>query len=316
MPGALLMAMMRMMFRAEARRNDKAADIIGTLNNNLCEENTQGYFVTMFIGILDLATGHLDYCNAGHETPLLSGQPLPIIRNKPVGALPDWRFEGQETRLQPGDTLFLYTDGVSEAKNQARKMFGRAHVAELVESLTYHSPQQLVEEMVQEVYRHAEGTEQSDDITILAITWKPQQSEAPSSPQPDAPTVLTLSPSMDEIDRLKPFITETATQAGLASKEVKRLRAAVEEAVANVINYSGATALTLRAEQADGQFIVTIDDDGSPFDPTQVSATDLSIAPDQRPPGGMGLHMIQRMTDRQSYQRSEGHNILKLFKNI
>ena len=121
---------------------------------------------------------------------------------------------------------------------------------------------------------------------------------------------------MDEIDRLKPFITETATQAGLASKEVKRLRAAVEEAVANVINYSGATALTLRAEQADGQFIVTIDDDGSPFDPTQVSATDLSIPPDQRPPGGMGLHMIQRMTDRQSYQRSEGHNILKLFKNI
>ena len=315
-PAALVMAVTRSLFHSISMSEEKPERIVWRLNRAISDGNTYNMFVTLFVGILDLATGRLDYCNAGHETPLLSGQPLPIIRNKPVGALPDWRFEGQETRLQPGDTLFLYTDGVSEAKNQARKMFGRAHVAELVESLTYHSPQQLVEEMVQEVYRHAKGTEQSDDITILAITWKPQQSEAPSSPQPDAPTVLTLSPSMDEIDRLKPFITETATQAGLASKEVKRLRAAVEEAVANVINYSGATALTLQAEQADGQFIVTIDDDGSPFDPTQGSATDLSIPPDQRPPGGMGLHMIQRMTDRQSYQRSEGHNILKLFKNI
>lgn len=121
---------------------------------------------------------------------------------------------------------------------------------------------------------------------------------------------------MDEIDRLKPFITDAATQAGIAGKEVKRLRAAVEEAVANAINYSGATALTLQTEQAQGQFIVTIDDDGSPFDPTQHTATDLSIPADQRLPGGMGIIMIKRMTDRQSYQRSEGHNILKLFKNI
>ena len=121
---------------------------------------------------------------------------------------------------------------------------------------------------------------------------------------------------MDEIDRLKPFITDAATQAGITGKEVKRLRAAVEEAVANVINYSGATTVTLQAEQANGQFIVTIDDDGSPFDPTQGSATDLSIPADQRPPGGMGIIMIKRMTDGQSYQRADGHNILKLFKNI
>ena len=314
MPAALLMAMMRTMFRIEARRTDKASDIIGTLNNNLSEENTQGYFLTMFVGILDLATGHMDYCNAGHETPLVSGKPLPIKRNKPVGALSDWQYEGQETDLHPGDTLFLYTDGLSEARNQAGKLFGRAHVAQLVEGQTYDTPRQLVELMAQEMYRYAAGAEQSDDITLLAIKWKPRQGEAEGGH--DGPLSLTLTPSMDEIDRLKPFITEAATQAGIGAKEVKRLRAAVEEALANVINYSGATAVTLQAEQAGGQLIVTIDDDGLPFDPTQASATDLSVPTDQRPPGGMGLHMIKRMTDGQSYQRIGEHNILKLFKNI
>lgn len=315
MPAALLMAVMRTMFRGEAHRNDKAADIISTLNRNLCAEHADDYFVTMFVGVLDLATGHMDYCNAGHETPLVAGQPLPIKRNKPVGALSDWQFEGQETDLQPGDTLFLYTDGLSEARNEARKMFGRGNVAQIVAQQTYDNARQLVELMAREVHSHAAGAEQSDDITMLAIAWQ-HQPDRTGAPQPDSSLSLTLKPSMDEIDRLKSFITDAATQAGLAGKEAKRLRAAVEEAVANVINYSGATALTLQAEQAGGQFIVTIDDDGRPFDPTQHTATDLSIPADQRPPGGMGIIMIQRMTDRQNYQRSDGHNILKLFKNI
>ena len=306
MPAALLMAVMRTMFRSEARRNDKAADIISTLNRNLCAEHADDYFVTMFVGILDLATGHMDYCNAGHETPLVAGRPLPVKRNKPVGALSDWQFEGQETDLQPGDTLFLYTDGLSEARNKARKMFGRGNVAQLAAQQTYDTARQLVELMAREVHGYAAGAEQSDDITMLAIKWNKDTVNCQ----------LLLSASIDEIDRLKPFVTDIASQVGIDAKEAKRLRAAVEEAVANVINYSGATTVTLQAEQAGGQLIVTIDDDGRPFDPTQGSATDLSIPADQRPPGGMGIIMFQRMTDRQSYQRSDGHNILKLFKNI
>ena len=119
---------------------------------------------------------------------------------------------------------------------------------------------------------------------------------------------------MDEIERLKPFINNAAVQAGIDTKEAKRLRAATEEAVANVINYGQATTITLQAKMTDGQLIITIDDDGLPFDPTQGSATDLSIPTDQRPPGGMGILMLQRMTDGLNYQRTDGHNILTLIK--
>ena len=99
-PAALLMAVMRAMFRSEARRACSAAEIVGTMNRNLSEEYAGDDFVTMFVGILDLASGHLDYCNAGHEAPLLFGQPLPVLPNLPVGALADWTYEGQQEQLQ------------------------------------------------------------------------------------------------------------------------------------------------------------------------------------------------------------------------
>ena len=299
-PAALLMAVMRAMFRSEARRADNAASIVEAVNRNLCEESASDYFVTMFVGILDLQTGHLDYCNAGHEAPIMAGQPLPIKHNLPVGALSDWVFEGQEVQMKEGDMLFLYTDGLTEAKNIEKHSMGRHRVVELAQAYCHDTAQQLVELMEAEVRRHAGEAEQSDDITLLAIKWQPSH--------------LSLRASMEDIGRLLPFITDVAQQAGIDEKEMKRLRLAVEESVANVINYGGATSITLQAKAEDGQLVLTIDDDGQPFDPTEGSSTDLSVPADQRPPGGMGIIMLHKMTDGLEYQRVDGHNILTLHK--
>ena len=125
-----------------------------------------------------------------------------------------------------------------------------------------------------------------------------------------------MQASMDDIGRLKPFIEKVASQASIGMIETRRLRLAAEEAVANVINYGQATTITLLAEMVDGQIIITIDDDGQPFDPTQGSTTNLSIPTDQRPPGGLGIIMLERMTDGLNYQRNDGHNILTLKKKI
>jgi serine/threonine-protein kinase RsbW len=97
---------------------------------------------------------------------------------------------------------------------------------------------------------------------------------------------------------------------------MKRLRLAVEEAVANIINHGRATTVTLQTTVADGMLTFIIDDDGQPFDPTNDSTTDMSIPPDERPPGGLGILLIHQMTDEMSYQRIDGHNILTLKKGI
>ena len=299
-PSALLMAVMKSMFRGEAHRAGNAAEIVEAMNHNLGEEYTGGDFVTMFVGILDLNSGRLDYCNAGHEEPFLAGQPLDVKRNLPVGALPDWSYEGQQTQLKPGDMLFLYTDGLSEAKNNTRELLGRKRVQQLTCEHATDTARQLVELMEAEVHRHVGDAEQNDDITMLAIKWQPSH--------------LSMSASMDDIACLEPFIAHVANQAGMEGREAKRLRLAVEEAVANIINHGQATIINLQAKTDDSQLVLTIDDDGQPFNPTADSATDFSVPADERPPGGLGIMFLHQMTDGLEYQRLDGHNVLKIKK--
>jgi sigma-B regulation protein RsbU (phosphoserine phosphatase) len=309
-PAALLMAVMRSMFRSEARRADNAADIVNAMNRNFCEEYTGGDFITMFVGILNLTTGHLDYCNAAQEAPIIAGQLLDIKPNLPVGALSDWNYEGQETQLQPGDMMFLYTDGLSEAMNANYEQFGRGRVLQLANEHCTVTSQQLVVFMVEEVKRHAGDAEQSDDITLMAIRWKVKGQRSKVDPQ------LFMSSSMDDIGRLEPFIAHVAEQAGISEREAKRLRLAVEEAVANIINHGQAATIKLQATTDDSQLMLTIDDDGQPFDPTADSATDFSVPADERPPGGLGIMFLHKMTDGLDYQRLDGHNILKIVKIV
>lgn len=301
-PAALVMAVTRSLFHSVAMSEQDPGRIAWRINRAVCEGNEAGMFVTMFIGILDLVSGRLDYCNAGHEAPLLSGNPLPVKRNLPVGALSDWTFESQQVQLQSDDILFLYTDGLSEAKNRMGRQLGRHYVAQLASEHVHDSAQQLVELMENEVHHHAADTEQSDDITLLALRWHPH--------------IIRMQATMDEIDRLKPYIEEVARRAGFDSKETHRLRLAVEEAVANVINYGEATTITLSAAVANSQLTLTIDDDGKAFDPTQGSATDLTVPADERPAGGMGIILLHKMTDALNYQRTDGHNVLTLTKYL
>ena len=310
-PAALLMAVMKSMFRSEAHRADSAAGIVETLNRNLGEVYKGGDFVTMFVGILDLKTGFLDYCNAGHEAPLVAGRPLDVKRNLPVGALSDWNYEGQQTQLKSGDMLFLYTDGLSEAKNSTGELLGRKRVQQIVSEHAIDTARQLVGVLEAEERYHAGDAEQNDDITMLAIRWQPNPHVLTFSP-----SHLTMSASMDEIDRLAPFISHVAEQAAMEGREAKRLRLAVEEAVANIINHGQATTITLQATIDDNQLVLTIDDDGQPFNPTGESATDFSVPADERPPGGLGIMFLHEMTDGLEYQRIDGHNVLRIIKRV
>ena len=324
MPAALMMAMMRAFFRGETRRAERAADIMETINRTLSEEYTSGYFVTMFVGILDVTTGHLDYCNAGHEAPLLrekkgdderaSSTFLPVKPNIPVGALTQWDYEGQQIQLQPGDMLFLYTDGLNEAKNIKGEQLGRKRVKEVADQYYDDSAQQLVEHMEEVVKQHAGDAKQSDDITLMAIKWPLNPNDLQTQQDKTAKDQLIIRSSMVDMALLEPFIANAVEQGGIIDKEAKRLRLAVEEAVANVIFHGKATKIILQAAVEDDMLLLTIDDDGIPFDPTQTSVTDLSVPADQRPPGGMGIILLHQMTDGLAYQRVNGHNILTIKK--
>ena len=308
-PAALLMTVMRSMFRTEARQTavaadtSQAADIVSRMNALLCDEQTSGYFVTLFVGVLHLTTGTLDYCNAGHERPTLGGEPLDIRHNLPVGALPAWQYEGQQARLHAGDTLFLYTDGLSEARDSSERPLARCNVLKMARQWAYLTPRQLVERMADAARSHAGSAEQSDDITLLAIRWQ-------------GGNTLTLRTDGGDLHQLEAFVEAVGSRARLSDYETPRLRLAVEEAVTNVIRHAHANSIRLDSEVRDGVLLVTLTDDGRPFDPTHAPSVDTAVPADQRVEGGLGILFMRHMSDALVYKREEGRNVLTIKKMI
>ena len=96
--------------------------------------------VTFFAGVLNLDTGHLRYCNAGHKAPIVDGQPLPVDSNLPIGTISDWEYTTQEINLAPGSTVFLYTDGLDEAEDAGRGMFGKERIYEVMQTASQPPP--------------------------------------------------------------------------------------------------------------------------------------------------------------------------------
>ncbi len=143
------------------------------MNTALCDGNDSNMFVTLFVGALDLRTGRLLYCNAGHDAPYLQDMLLQCDPNLPIGVMSDWPFSEQEIDIVPGSTVFLYTDGLTEAENARSEQFERQRVIEIVSSsiAEAYSPQELVETMTAAVRQFVGETEQSDDLTMLAIKY-------------------------------------------------------------------------------------------------------------------------------------------------
>ena len=173
-PASLVMAVSRTMFRNVAVHVEAPHLIVETMNRAICDGNDNHMFVTLFVGVLNLHTGHLLYCNAGHDAPYLQGAPLPCDSNLPIGVMPDWKFSEQETDITPDSMLFLYTDGLTEAENERYEQFGKQRVTDMVSSSVAEalSPQELVETMTAAANEFVGETEQSDDLTMLAIRFK------------------------------------------------------------------------------------------------------------------------------------------------
>ena len=170
-PAALVMTTVCGAFRLLAESEPEPVRIVSRMNDMILRNNSMTIFVTFFAGVLDLGTGHLRYCNAGHIAPLVDGQPLPVNSNLPIGAMPDWEFEAQEADLAPGSTIFLYTDGLNEAEDAVHKLFGTKRVIEVMQTSS-PQPHALIERMTQAVADFVGDTEQSDDLTMLAMQWK------------------------------------------------------------------------------------------------------------------------------------------------
>ena len=174
-PASLFMAQVTRLFRTLANQQMPPAEICTRMNDALSgDENPTNMFVTMFIGLVDLKTGHLSFCNAGHNPPIIGGGEshgdfLKMLTNFPIGVLPDLEFQGEEISSIKGRPLFIYTDGLNEAENKEHDQFGDDHLLDILRNTHFDSARQVIETLAAEVEHHRGGADPNDDLTMMCL---------------------------------------------------------------------------------------------------------------------------------------------------
>ena len=172
-PASLFMAQATRLFRTLAAQQMQPAEIATRMNDALSgDDNEQGMFVTMFLGVVDITTGHLQFCNAGHNPPILGTEFIEMIPNAPIGLFPGLDYEGEEIADIRDRQLFIYTDGLNEAENNEKDQFGDDHLLDIMATHHFESAKETIEYLKAEVEKHREGAEPNDDLTMLCFTVK------------------------------------------------------------------------------------------------------------------------------------------------
>lgn len=174
-PASLVMAVISAQFRTLSANEDQPHRIVKAMNTTMVGRNDSMMFATLFVGVINLKTGELRYCNAGHDSPVIvseqSYELLPVDTNVPIGIVPDWTYTQQQTTIQSGSTIFLYTDGLTEAEEKDQKLFGEKRMLETIEAGKTSDPETIINNMTNAIRLYVGDAEQSDDLTMLAIRY-------------------------------------------------------------------------------------------------------------------------------------------------
>lgn len=280
---------------------DDVAEAVAEINDDLCAHNDAEMFVTAWIGVLDPQRGTVDYVNAGHNRPYVvraQGR-VECIDGKGglfLGIYPGRKYRAGHLALEPGDRLFLYTDGVTEAMDRNRRLYG----SERLERVLASQPAHLCPSVRQDVDAYVDGAEQSDDLTILSLAWFGQPRRAERTFPVDA---LSTGEAMAFLRTNLSFVH---------AKQVARMSNAVDEMVANVVLYSGAKEFSLVVESVAGKCRVTVSDAGAPYDPLKHVDPRTDLPLQERPIGGLGILMAKRLVTSVTYRREGERNVLTL----
>lgn len=331
-PAALFMAVTRTLFRIIAGTTDTPREIMTRLNGTIIKDNDECMFVTMTVGVLDLSTGRLELCNAGHNPPVtVSRHRVSMVKvkdNIPVGVMDDFDFEDETIQLENGEMLFLYTDGLTEAENSRKELFGDERMLGVLNDATAGTVKECIERMEASVAAFAGGGDQSDDLTMLGIRLFRNTSGNGACRRAESGSIsMIFNNSMDIVAEIPAAVNRIGNRFLLDAEATGRLCLMLEEALVNVVSYaypageSGEIEVvpTSAMPEGDGEEVtVEIIDSGVPFDPTAAATPDTEAPLEERPIGGLGIYLIRSLASRVDYRRENGRNHFSftLKKNI
>ena len=306
-PAAMFMMQAKTIIKDLAESGLELPGVFATANKKLCENNDAGMFVTAWMGILDLKTGLLKFVNAGHNPPLVRQADGEFVYLKArsgmvLAGMDGIKYRQNELQLTPGDQIFLYTDGVTEATDKNNQLYGEERLLETVNRNIVMDTRKLCEAVKSDVDQFVGEAPQFDDITMLSVEIQYIRGE-------NSITVIADDKSMIPVSEFAKSLTE---KLAVVPKVANKVSIAVDEIYSNIINYSGAELATISYEIKDGRLYMTFTDDGIPYNPRKAEEPDITLSAEERKIGGLGIFMVKKMTESMEYTYEDEKNILKL----
>jgi len=311
-PAALYMAVANTIFKAAARDLQYPDQILGRVNRELLAEGGADMFVTMLCGVLDTRSGRVSLSSGGHTSPVLvprGGRPrlLTECAGTVLGVSDAIAFQRIDLRLERGDSLLLYTDGVTEAEDPRQQFFGEERLLAEIAGGAGGDARELVKGVSRSVAEFADGSPPADDIAILALR-RPLE--------PGEPRAIRLRSDLAEIARADEWLQAVCRELDVSAEAGHDLQLALEEVLANVVRHGygeeAAGEIEVTAQARGNAFRLEVRDRARRFNLLEQDPPPIDADLDGRAAGGLGVHLVRKLMDRVEYAYEAGENRLVL----
>jgi sigma-B regulation protein RsbU (phosphoserine phosphatase) len=313
-PASLFMAVTKTLIKAKAGMHAEPDQILLAVNNELCKDNDSGMFTTIFLCILTISSGEIVFSSGGHNVPYLkkaNGQieALPRLKGMALAVMEDAPFTRGRIKLDDGDCIVLYTDGVTEAMNPAGELLKDERLVQILQRFKGSTAKEAVQYILDETRRFANGAVQSDDISILVLKFLGPRR-----------MVYRLTNGVEEIPVLSEAIQKFAAENGVPQDVAFKVNLSLEELLTNTLCYGypkgGEPEIKVCLFTLSQTLVIEACDNAIPFNPLENPEPDISQDIDERPIGGLGIHIVRNLMDEITYRREADRNILTMKKSF
>ncbi len=315
-PSAMFMMNAKSVIKNLAESGHSVSEVFNEANERLCEANEAGMFVTAWMGILDLQTGVVKFANAGHNPPLIKRRDgkFTYLRTRPslvLAGMEGILYREGEFKMEKGDEIFLYTDGATEATDQASELFGEKRLQDVLNAKDYQSAEAVCREVKKSLDEFVGDAPQFDDITLLSLKYCRENDDIGES--------LTVAAVVQSTNTVTDFIDAVLEAAECSPKALMQINVAIDEIFSNVVHYAypdadGEVTVGIKVEDAAAR--ITFIDSGTPFNPLETKEPDITKSAEDRAIGGLGIFLVRRTMDHVDYDYRDGKNILTITKSI
>lgn len=316
-PAALVMVITRTLIKNHAEIGLSPGEVFTRTNKMLAEGNEEGLFVTAWMAVIDLTDGKVVYTNAGHNPPVARKKDgdFEILIGKPgfvLAGMDGLHYDDFESKMEPGDELFIYTDGVTEANNINNELYGDERMLDYLNSHKGLDAKEILNGLRTDVADFVGEAEQFDDITMLMFKMNDYLKTLIYEEKTFIATDAHLAEAIE-------YLKSQLVIAKASPKYVMQMSVALEEIFVNVCNYAygshvGEITVAVKYVPEKHEVRVRVTDTGMPFNPLENKRPDITLPAEDREIGGLGIYMILQTMDKVTYKYEDGKNILTISK--